>query len=97
MNKREVRSSPHTIQKRKQSHGVINDLDNVDFIPSNVTSSHQEALLYVFEDKEAVIRMIIKGRSPTMTHASRTCKEYTSKYRKFYAIWLRRKRQQHEQ
>ena len=22
------------------------------------------------------------------------CKEYTSKYRKFYAIWLRRKRQQ---
>ena len=26
------------------------------------------------------------------------CKEYTSKYRKFYAIWLRRKRQQqHEQ
>ena len=31
MNKREVRSPPHTIQKRKQSHGVINDLDNVDF------------------------------------------------------------------
>ena len=28
---REVRSTPHTIQKRKQSHGVINDLDNVDF------------------------------------------------------------------
>ena len=27
-----------------------------------------------------------------------SCKEYTSKYRKFYAIWLRRKRQQqHEQ
>ena len=26
------------------------------------------------------------------------CKEYTSKYSKFYAIWLRRKRQQqHEQ
>ena len=52
MNKREIRSTPHTIQKRKQSQGVINDLDNGDFIPSNVQSSHQEALLYVFEDNE---------------------------------------------
>ena len=51
---------------------MINDLDNVDFIPSNVQSSHQEALLYVFEDNEAVIKMIIKGRSPTMKHVSRT-------------------------
>ena len=64
MKKREIRSTPHTIQKRKQSHGVINDLDNVDIIPSNVNSSHQEALLYVFEDNQAVIKMIIKGRSP---------------------------------
>ena len=72
MNKREVRSPPHTIHKRKQSQRVINDLDNVDFIPSNVNSSHLEALLYVFEDNEAVIKMIIKGRSPTMRHVSRT-------------------------
>ena len=72
MNKREVRSTPHTSQKRKQSQGVINDLHNVDFIPSNVNSSHQEALLYGFEDNEAVIKMIIKGRSPTMRHVSRT-------------------------
>ena len=72
MNKREVRSTPHTSQKRKQSQGVINDLDNVDFTPSNLNSSHQEALLYVFEDNEAVIKMIIKGRSPTMRHISRT-------------------------
>ena len=72
MNKREVRSTLHTIQKRKQYQGVINDLDNVDFIPSNVNSSHQEALLYVFEDNEAMIKMIIKGRSPTMRHVSRT-------------------------
>ena len=62
MNKREVRSTPHTIQQRKQSQGVINDLDNVDFVPSNVNSSHQGALLCVFEDNEAVIKMIIKGK-----------------------------------
>ena len=72
VNKSEACSPPHTIHKRKQSQRVINDLDNVDFIPSNVNSSHQEALLYVFEDNKAVIKMIIKGRSPTLRHVSRT-------------------------
>ena len=72
MNKREVRSTHHTIQKRKQSQGVINDLDNVDFIPANVNSSHQEAVLNIFEDNEAVIKMIIKGWSLSMRHVSRT-------------------------
>ena len=71
-NQREVRAVLHTLQKRKRSHGMIDDLDNVDFISSNVNSSRQEALLYVFEDNEAVIKMIIKGRSPTMRHVSRT-------------------------
>ena len=28
--------------------------------------------MYIFEDNEAVIKMIIKGRSPTMRHFSRT-------------------------
>ena len=67
-----VRAAPHKLQIRKKSHGMIDDLDNVDFIPSNVQSSHQEALLYVFEDNEAVNKMIIKGRRPTMRHVSRT-------------------------
>ena len=56
----------------KRSQGMFNVLDNVDLVPSNVQFSHQEALLYVFEDNEAVIKMIIKGRSPTMRHVSRT-------------------------
>ena len=34
--------------------------------------THQEAWLYVFEDNEAVIKMMIKGRSSTMRHVSRT-------------------------
>ena len=50
---------------------VINDLDNIDSVSSNVNSSRQEALLYVFEDNEAVIKMIIKGRSTTMRLVSR--------------------------
>ena len=71
-NLREVRAVPHTLQKRKKSHAMINDLDNVDFISSNVNSPRKEALLYIFEDNEAVIKMIIKWRSPTMRHVSRT-------------------------
>ena len=51
---------------------MINGLNNIDCVPSNVHSSHQEALLYVLEGNEAVIKMIIKGRSPTMRHVSRT-------------------------
>ena len=47
-------------------------MENIDSVPSNVQSSRQEALLYVFEDNEAVIKMIIKGRSPTMRHVFRT-------------------------
>ena len=31
---------------------MIDDLNNVDFISSNVHSSRQEALLYVFEDQD---------------------------------------------
>ena len=50
---------------------MFDDLDNVFFISANVNSSRQEALLYVFEDNEAVIKMIRKGRSPTMRHVSR--------------------------
>ena len=47
-------------------------MENIDVVPSNVQSVNREALLYVFEDNEAVIEMIIKGRSPTMRHVSRT-------------------------
>ena len=39
----------------------MDDLDKVDFVFSNVNSSRKEALLYIFEDNEEVIKMIIKG------------------------------------
>ena len=52
---------------------MFNDVEShVERVSSNVQFSHQEALLYVFEDNEAVIKMILKGRSPTMRHVSRT-------------------------
>ena len=46
--------------------------ENIDSVPSNVQPARQEALLFLFEDNEAVIKMIINERSPTMRHVSRT-------------------------
>ena len=60
------------VKRNQKSQGKINVMENIDSVPSNVQSSRQEALLYVFEDNEAVIKMIIEGRSPTMRHVSRT-------------------------
>ena len=55
-----------------KSHNKIDVMKDIDAVPSNVQSARQEALLYVFENNEAVIKMIIKGRSPTMRYVSRT-------------------------
>ena len=63
---------PVDIVRNQKSQGKSNVLKNIDCVPSNVQSPRQEVLLYVFEDNEAVIKMIIKGRSPTMRHVSRT-------------------------
>ena len=52
---------PVIIDKSQRSQGKTNVLKNIDCVPSNVQSSHQETLLYVFEDNEAVIKMIMKG------------------------------------
>ena len=60
------------VHKRHKPHKKIDVMKDIDAVPSNVQSARQEALLYVFEDNEAVIKMIIKGRSPTMRHVSRT-------------------------
>ena len=58
--------------KHHKSHNKIDAMQDIDSVPSNVQSASQEAFLYVFEDNEAAIKMILKGRSPTMRHVSRT-------------------------
>ena len=60
------------VHKHHKSQKKIDVMKEIDAGPSNVHSASREALLYVFEDNEAVIKMIIKGRSPTMRHVSRT-------------------------
>ena len=59
-------------RKIKQVSDQNVDLSKKDRVPSNAHLSEKESQLYIFEDNEAVIKMIIKGRSPTMRHVSRT-------------------------
>ena len=60
------------VNGKNKSHNKIDAIEDIDSAPSNVQSANREASLYVFEDNEAVIKMIMKGRSPTMRHVSRT-------------------------
>ena len=60
------------VNGKNKSYNKIDVMQDIDSVPSNVQSASQEALLYVFEDNEAVIKMIMKGRSLTMRHVSRT-------------------------
>ena len=60
------------VNGKNKSHNKIDVVQDIDLVPSNLQSANREALLYVFEDNEAVIKMIMKGRSPTMRHVSRT-------------------------
>ena len=60
------------VNGKNKSYNKIDVMQDIDSVPSNVQSASREALLYVFEDNEAVIKMIMKGRSPTMRHVSRT-------------------------
>ena len=60
------------VNGKNKSYKSIDVVHDIDAVPSNVQSASREALWYVFEDNEAVIKMIMKGRSPTMRHVSRT-------------------------
>ena len=60
------------VNGKNKSHDKIDVMQDIDSVPSNVQSVRREALLYVFDDNEAVIKMIMKGSSPTMRHVSRT-------------------------
>ena len=66
-----VQGDLSTSLTRNKIPGKIDDLNNVVFVSSNANSSRKEAMLYIFEDNEVVIKMIINGRSPTMGHVSR--------------------------
>ena len=65
--KRNVTKIPTETRKRE-----VQQLSNVHHAPTNTHSSEGECQLYILQDNEAVIKMIVKGRSPTVRHVSRT-------------------------
>ena len=47
---------------RKQK---VDQFSEVDHVPTNTRSFQGESQFYIFEDNEAVIKMVIRRRSPT--------------------------------
>ena len=68
----ELRKPVNDDLKLHKSHNRIDVMKDNGAVFSNVQSASLEALLYVFENNEPEIKMIMKGRSPTMRHVSRT-------------------------
>ena len=66
------RGNLRMVKTNTKCHNKIDTMKDIDSVPSNVQSACQEALKYVFEDNEVVIKMIINDRSPIMRHVSRT-------------------------
>ena len=66
-----VCDSKTKVQHVNRKQGV-EQLSEVDHVPTITRSSQGESQLYIFEDNEAMITMMIKGRSPTMRHVLRT-------------------------
>ena len=63
-----IKKTKHQLKERKRK---VEQLSNVDYVPTNTHSSPGESQLYISEDNEVVIKMVIKRRSPTMRHVSR--------------------------
>ena len=70
----ETRARPNSKAKthNHRRRQKVDQLSGVDYVHTNTHSSQGRSPLYIFEDSEAVIKMIIKGRRPTMRHVSRT-------------------------
>ena len=67
-----VRDNVHDIRLKKEGDRNAGQLSNLEYATTKAHYSQGNAQLYIFEDNEAVINVIIKGRSPTMRHVWRT-------------------------
>ena len=66
---------PQTVGQRKPDIGKDKMLDmfgSIDYVPPSLPIKSGFAKLYALEDNDAVIKMTVKQRSPTMRHVSRT-------------------------
>ena len=61
-----------TTKPKQKGNRDFDHLSHVDYVSTNAHFSQGESQLQIFEDNESAIKMIIKGRSPTMRHVPRT-------------------------
>ena len=69
-----VPSCPKKFQWKRQCRLPIETqiLLNVDFVPTNFKAPKRRAKFVIMEDNDAVIKMMLKGRSPNLRHVTRT-------------------------
>ena len=57
------------LELRRKTHDMFY---SVDYVPPSLPISWGRGKLFIFEDNDAVIKMIVKGRSPNLRHVGRT-------------------------
>ena len=67
-----MRHIPTKDRKKQSNTSEAFCLTSVDCVTPYAKVSRPNAVIYFCEDNEAVIKMIMKGSSPTMRHVSRT-------------------------
>ena len=65
-------SRGHKSKPNQKGKRGVDQVSHVDYVTTNALSLQGESQLYIFEGNQAVIKMIIKGSSPTMRHVSGT-------------------------
>ena len=68
----EIKSTNPNTKSKRHGNREVDELSNVEHVVTSEKPSQFESQLYILEDNEAVIKMINKGRSPTVRHVSRT-------------------------
>ena len=54
------------------SNPITKFVAQIDYTPPSLPITYGQGKLFIFEDNEAVIKMVIKGRSPNLRHVPRT-------------------------
>ena len=76
-----------TSNPKQKGNRDVDQLSHVDHETTNAHSSQGDSQLYIFEDNEAVIKMIINVRSPTMRHVTRSHRVASDWLFDRFSIW----------
>ena len=65
-------SSQGPWSRRKPTEAGPDSVHPLDFVPPSMPPHHDNVVMQIMEDNEAVIKMCLKGRSPALRHVGRT-------------------------